>query len=317
MDAPSPGVGYFWNQKSEYECTDDKHVFSFLGFDRYRNLLLEFPEIDGTPLCILIQQEQPTVTHGVTSSLVVASLRTYLSSLQESGLDGIPSSLAGEVADMPAPTKPDPSTATEQQPAAFQHPDSLQKIRKDLGECQRCKLGKTRKNLVFGVGNPHARLVFVGEGPGGDEDLQGEPFVGEAGRILNRVITAMGLKREEVYICNVVKCRPPGNRDPEAEEIATCAPFLLRQIQTIKPEVIVALGKFATHTLLGTRDPISKLRGKFRDFHGIPLMPTFHPSYLLHRQGEGNMESFWNVWDDMTQVLRLLKLPVPDKSRKR
>lgn len=257
------------------------------------------------------------MTHGVTTSLVAASLRAYLHSLQESGLEGIPASLAGETADMVPPTIPAPPAEIEPAPAVTQRPDSLERIRKDLGDCQRCKLGKTRKNLVFGVGNPHARLVFVGEGPGGDEDLQGEPFVGEAGRMLNRIITAMGLKREDVYICNVVKCRPPGNRDPEEDEIAACAPFLLRQIQTIKPDVIVALGKFAAQTLLGAKEPISRLRGKFRDFHGIPLMPTFHPSYLLHRQGEGNMESFWDVWDDMTQVLRLLKLPVPEKSRKR
>jgi len=195
--------------------------------------------------------------------------------------------------------------------------ETLDKIRKDLGDCQRCKLAKTRKNLVFGVGNPQARLVFVGEGPGADEDAKGEPFVGAAGQVLNRIISAMGLKREEVYICNVVKCRPPGNRDPESDEIATCSPFLLRQLQSVNPEVIVALGKPASHTLLGTKEPISKLRGKFRDFHGIPLMPTYHPSYLLRKQGEGSMESFWEVWDDMAQVLRLLKLPVPEKNRKK
>src|SRR6185369_8590157 len=115
----------------------------------------------------------------------------------------------------------------------------------------------------------------------------------------------------------VVKCRPPANRDPDPDEIATCSPFLLRQLQSINPEVIVALGKPASHTLLGVKEPISKLRGKFRDFHGIPLMPTYHPSYLLRKQGEGSMEAFWEVWDDMTQVLRLLKLPVPEKSRKK
>lgn len=254
-----------------------------------------------------------------TTSLVMASLRAYLESLQESGMDGIPVSLAGApAAQTPVePVKqPVPEPAEQPLPASTP-PETLEKIRRDLGECQRCKLGKSRKNLVFGVGNPHARLVFVGEGPGGDEDEQGEPFVGEAGKMLNRIITAMGLKREEVYICNVVKCRPPGNRDPEADEIAACSPFMLRQVQSIKPEVIVALGKFAAQTLLGTKEPISRLRGRFRDYHGIPLMPTFHPSYLLHRQGEGNMESFWQVWDDVTQVLRLLKLPVPEKSRKK
>jgi DNA polymerase len=132
--------------------------------------------------------------------------------------------------------------------------------------------------------------------------------------MLNRIITAMGIKREDVYICNVVKCRPPGNRNPEPDEIGACAPFLLRQLNAVKPEVIVALGKFASQTLLETKEPISKLRGRFHNFHGIPLMPTFHPSYLL-RTG-GNSDSFWDVWSDMTQVLQLLRLPVPDKSRK-
>lgn len=258
------------------------------------------------------------MTRDVSSSFAVASLRAYLESLQESGLEGIPVSMAGEVVVTPAVVEPEPSPLVEQtQPDELHHSESLEKIRKELGDCQRCKLGKTRKNLVFGVGNPEARLVFVGEGPGADEDLQGEPFVGEAGRILNRIITAMGLKREDVYICNVVKCRPPKNRNPERDEIEACSPFMLRQIQSIKPEVIVALGTFAAQVLLETREPISKLRGKFRDYRGIPLMPTFHPSFLLHRQGEGNMESFWQVWDDMTQVLRLLKLPVPEKSRKK
>ena len=157
----------------------------------------------------------------------------------------------------------------------------------------------------------------MGEGPGADEDLKGEPFVGEAGQVLNRIITAMGLNRDDVYICNVVKCRPPGNRDPEADEIAACSTFLLRQVHSIKPDVIITLGKFASQTLLETKESISKLRGKFRNFHGIPLMPTFHPSYLLRKQGDRNMESFWQVWDDMVQVLRLLKLPVPEKGRKR
>lgn len=255
--------------------------------------------------------------HDLTSELLVSSLKTYLNALQESGMDGIPISMAGTA---PIPDEVSP-TALEQvtlHPAVAIHPqESLEKIRKNLGDCQRCNLGTIRKNLVFGVGNPQARLVFVGEGPGADEDLKGEPFVGEAGQVLSRIITAMGLKREDVYICNVVKCRPPGNRDPEADEIAACSPFLLRQIQSIRPEVIVALGKFASQTLLDTKESISKLRGKFRDFHDIPLMPTFHPSFLLRKQREGNMDSFWQVWDDMTQVLRLLKLPVPEKGRKR
>jgi uracil-DNA glycosylase family 4 len=249
-------------------------------------------------------------------TIAVASLREYVAALQESGLDGIPVAMAVAASTVPvSPAISVPSAGTVTSKGAPH--ESLEKIRKDLGECQRCKLGKTRKNLVFGVGNPQARLVFVGEGPGADEDLKGEPFVGAAGQVLNRIIVAMGLKREDVYICNVVKCRPPGNRDPEQDEIAACSSYLLRQLQSIRPEVVVALGKFAAQTLLGTKEPISKLRGKFRDFHGIPFMPTYHPSFLLRRQGEGSMDAFWEVWDDMAQVLRLLKLPVPDKSRKR
>ena len=254
--------------------------------------------------------------HSVQTHLA-ASLTAYLEDLQESGLDGIPTELMTMTAVPPlqrsAPAEQGLETVMNDQPIAADKHETLEQIRKNLGECQRCKLGATRKNLVFGVGNPKARLVFVGEGPGADEDTQGEPFVGDAGKMLNRIIAAMELTREEVYICNVVKCRPPQNRPPEADEVNTCSPFLLRQLQSIRPEVIVALGSSAAQALLQTKVPISKLRGKFHDFHGIPLMPTYHPSYLL-RTG-GNSDSFWSVWDDMTQVLQLLKLPVPNKSR--
>jgi len=249
--------------------------------------------------------------------VAVSSLREYLLALQESGLDGLPESPASPSAHRAA-QQPAALPPTEAEAGAAHHGqrhESLEKIRKSLGDCQRCKLAKGRTNLVFGVGNPQARLVFVGEGPGGDEDRLGEPFVGEAGQVLNRIITAMGLTREEVYICNVVKCRPPNNRDPEADEIAACAPFLLRQLQSVHPEVIVALGRFATRTLLDTKEAMSKLRGKFRDYHGVPVMPTYHPSYLLRNRGDSG--PFWEVWEDMVQVLRLLKLPVPEKTRKR
>lgn len=259
-------------------------------------------------------------THSVKSQLL-ASVGAYLEDLRESGIDGLSLEPAAAVILEPSPAQPVSAQLEPQQ--NVQQPDSvvaekqetLEQIRKNLGDCQRCKLGATRNKLVFGAGNPRARLVFVGEGPGADEDQKGEPFVGDAGRILNRIISAMGLQREEVYICNVVKCRPPQNRNPEKDEIAACSPFLLRQLHSIKPEVIVALGTFAAQTVLGSKEPISRLRGKFHDFHGVPLMPTYHPSYLL-RSG-GNSDSFWTVWDDMTQVLRLLKLPVPDKSRKK
>ncbi|HEX4823323.1 MAG TPA: uracil-DNA glycosylase [Candidatus Polarisedimenticolaceae bacterium] len=159
--------------------------------------------------------------------------------------------------------------------------DPLAEVRQDLGDCRRCKLCETRTNIVFGVGNPRAKLMIVGEGPGADEDARGEPFVGRAGQKLNEMIRAIGLTREEVYIANVVKCRPPGNRDPEPDEVATCSPFLFRQIEAIAPKVIVTLGSPATKTLLGTKSGITALRGTWGSFRGIPVMPTFHPAYLL------------------------------------
>ncbi len=190
----------------------------------------------------------------------------------------------------------------EQDPGP-QHPtaETLEGIRQDLGDCRRCGLAASRTQLVYGVGNPDARLVLVGEAPGREEDLRGEPFVGEAGRLLDRILAAMGMRREDVYICNVLKCRPPNNRDPMPEEVATCEAFLVRQIAAIKPQVIVGLGRFAVHSLLKTRVPISQLRGEWQDYHGIPLMPTYHPAYLL-RNPEGKRE----VWEDMKAVLHLI-----------
>ena len=178
----------------------------------------------------------------------------------------------------------------------------LAAVRDDLGDCQRCGLGKSRQSLVFGVGNPHARLVLVGEAPGREEDEKGEPFVGEAGRLLDRILFAMGLAREEVYICNVLKCRPPNNRDPEPDEVATCEPFLVRQLAAIKPELIVALGRFAVQTLLKSPLPIGKLRGTWHEYQGVPLMPTYHPAFLL-RNPNGKRE----VWMDMKQVMDKLR----------
>ena len=180
--------------------------------------------------------------------------------------------------------------------------ETLEEIRADLGECQRCPLGRTRTNLVFGSGNPKASLVFVGEGPGRREDEKGEPFVGEAGLLLNRILFAMGLEREDVYICNVIKCRPPQNRNPEDEEIAACEPFLTRQLNAINPDVLVALGKFAAQTLLQDKTPIGKLRGEWRSYKGIDLMPTFHPAYLLRNPGYKR-----ELWQDMKHVMQRLR----------
>ena len=190
------------------------------------------------------------------------------------------------------------SAASKPAGAAFARPDpSLEAIREDLGACVRCKLHSTRTNIVFGEGNPRARIVFVGEGPGADEDATGRPFVGRAGQLLNKIIEAIGLKREDVYICNVVKCRPPGNRTPERDETSTCEPFLFRQLAVIQPEVIVALGLPAFQCLLKSKESMSRARGEWRDWNGIKVMPTFHPAYLL-RSPEKKRET----WEDMKKV---------------
>jgi uracil-DNA glycosylase family 4 len=176
---------------------------------------------------------------------------------------------------------------------------TLEQVRADLGECTRCKLHTHRTQIVFGVGNPNAKLVFVGEAPGADEDAQGEPFVGRAGQLLTKIIQAMGMTREDVYICNIIKCRPPNNRTPESDEVVACQPFLLQQLQAIAPRFICALGGPAAQTLLQTKEPISRLRGRFHDFHGIPLLPTFHPAFLLRNPNEKK-----TVWEDMKLLLR-------------
>src|SRR5574337_2103566 len=175
----------------------------------------------------------------------------------------------------------------------------LTHVRQALGECTRCKLHTGRKTIVFGVGNPQAWLVFVGEAPGADEDDQGEPFVGRAGQLLTRIIEAMKLTRDQVYICNIIKCRPPGNRNPEPDEIASCEPFVIGQLQAIRPKLICALGNFATQILLRTKEPISKLRGRFYSYQGIPVLPTFHPAYLLRNPYEKK-----TVWADMQLLQR-------------
>lgn len=180
--------------------------------------------------------------------------------------------------------------------------ETLEDIRKDIGDCTRCRLCKERTHIVFGVGNPEARLMFVGEGPGRDEDRQGEPFVGRAGQLLNKIIEAMGMKREDVYIGNIVKCRPPENRAPLPDEAATCMPFLERQIVAVKPQVIVCLGSVAMQYLLGTERKISTIRGLWQDYQGIRVMPTYHPAFLLRNP---NMKR--PVWEDMQKVMEYLK----------
>lgn len=237
----------------------------------------------------------------LTLQETLGALRGYLEELVETGVDGLPLSAGGE-----APETSLPGMVSGASPEAGM--ETLADIRLELGECRRCSLGEGRTNLVFGVGNPHARLVFVGEAPGRDEDLRGEPFVGEAGQLLTNIIQAMGFERSEVYICNVLKCRPPNNRDPLPAEVEACGSFMLRQVRAIGPQVVVALGRSAAHTLLSTKTPISKLRGQFHDYHGIPLMPTYHPAALLR---DASLKR--DVWDDMKQVMGLLGKGVPGK----
>ncbi|OLD64975.1 MAG: hypothetical protein AUI47_03435 [Acidobacteria bacterium 13_1_40CM_2_68_5] len=187
-------------------------------------------------------------------------------------------------------------------PEALDAASALRLIREDIGDCKRCGLCGHRTNIVFGVGDPAARVMFVGEGPGADEDLKGEPFVGRAGQLLNKIIESMGMERKDVYIANVVKCRPPENRTPLPDEIATCSPFLFKQILVIRPRVVVCLGTPATQTVLGTRETITRLRGTFHEIDGIRVMPTFHPAYLLR-----NPAAKREVWDDMKKVMAELK----------
>ncbi|MER3428225.1 MAG: uracil-DNA glycosylase [Pyrinomonas sp.] len=175
--------------------------------------------------------------------------------------------------------------------------ETLEDIRRDIDDCTRCPLHKSRTHIVNSEGNPHARLMFVGEAPGADEDAQGRPFVGRAGQLLNKIIEAIGLKREDVFIGNINRCRPPSNRTPTASEAATCKPFLLREIAVVRPEVIVVLGNTAMQNLLGTKEGITKMRGRFHDFNGIKVMPTFHPAYLLRDPSKKR-----EAWEDMKKV---------------
>lgn len=245
------------------------------------------------------------------------SLRGYVAELAASGMELLPLDGADPVAASPEPAMKPAAVpvAAESAPAyapSAEHPEetpeSLEEIRLALGECHSCRLGSGRTSLVFGSGNPRARLLFVGEAPGEADDRQGEPFVDEAGRLLTKIIQAMGFSRDDVYICNVLKCRVPDGQHPQPDEAEACLPFLLRQVRAVAPEAIVALGTFAAHALLGSKEPISKLRGRFHDYHGIPLMPTFHPGFLLR-----NPAMKREVWEDMKQVMKRLGVEAPPK----
>ena len=227
-------------------------------------------------------------------------VRSLTERLRVDGESGKPLSyLSRENPGAAAPPAPEPTLSAETSAGEL---SVLEAVREELGDCRRCSLGSLRSHLVFGEGNPHAELVFVGEAPGADEDAQGRPFVGRAGQLLTRIIAAMGLKREEVYICNILKCRPPGNRNPQPEEIAACEPFLIRQIEAIRPRVLCALGGFAAHTLLKSEAPITVLRGRFQAYQGIPLMPTYHPAYLLRNPGAKKQ-----VWEDVQMIMKALR----------
>ena len=282
-------------------------------------------------------------------AILLASLRDYIEQLREEGLDGLPAvnlplgggrqSLRTEKAEtrlanisagetiqpeekrialkrdnpIEAPlVTASSNTATE---LFYRYPglekaDNLEMLREFIGACTRCKLAPLRTNLVFGVGNPNADLMFVGEAPGADEDLQGEPFVGRAGQLLTDIIErGMRLARSDVYICNVIKCRPPENRNPEADEVSTCEPFLFRQIDLVRPRAIVGLGTFAVQALLKVKTPISKLRGKWHEVRGIKMMPTFHPAYLLRNPSDKRL-----VWADIQEVMKFLGQPIPPRS---
>jgi uracil-DNA glycosylase len=195
---------------------------------------------------------------------------------------------------------------TAMPPVLSDKPSALKLIREDIGDCTRCRLHKGRTNLVFGVGNVNADLMFIGEGPGADEDAKGEPFVGRAGQLLNNMISAMGIKREDVYIANVVKCRPPSNRTPEKDECDTCSPFLMRQIDVIKPKVIVALGAVAAKNLLAVNDSMANLRGRWYDFRDSKLLVTYHPAYLLRDPRQKK-----EAWKDLQMAMKFLGLNPP------
>jgi uracil-DNA glycosylase len=230
----------------------------------------------------------------------------HLKFFQELGVDGISRDPAWRRRASGSSTEPSSGTPADTPVEVVQiarsEREALEAIREDIGDCTRCKLhGMGRKQIVFGVGHPDADLMFVGEAPGADEDEQGVPFVGRAGQLLTKMIEAMGFGREEVYIANVLKCRPPGNRNPESDEVAQCEPFLFRQIASVQPKVIVGLGKFAAQALLKSNDPISRLRGRVYDFRGAKLIPTFHPSFLLRSPGYKR-----EAWEDLQKALALL-----------
>jgi len=276
-----------------------KKVAERLAF--YEDLGIRFFYRDRRPEAIL-QQGKPveSAEHPVRPTQIAHQGPALTKIPLRPGLPKVASIGPSKVPPLPLPAAPGPSLFEAADKIAG---DTLLRVREDLGECTRCKLYKHRHTIVFGDGNPKAELVFVGEGPGADEDAQGLPFVGRAGKLLTQMIEAMGLERKDVYICNVVKCRPPENRTPEDDEVSTCSPFLLRQLAVIAPKVIVCLGAVAAKTLLRTNRGISQFRGQWLDYRGSKLMATYHPAYLLR-----NPNAKGEVWKDLQKVMVVLGL---------
>ena len=234
------------------------------------------------------------------------ALENYLRFCKEIGIGELPAGFAAGGTEIEDTEKKGTALLSDRRGSRGSSVQTLSEIREELGDCTRCRLCETRKNIVFGEGNPRARLVFVGEGPGRDEDIQGRPFVGRAGQLLTKIIQAMKLERKDVYICNVVKCRPPGNRNPEPDEVASCEPFLIKQIESINPEVIVSLGSVATGLMLKLKNfKMGQLRGTFHQYGNSKLMITYHPAALLR-----NPAFKKPVWEDMKLVMKELGIPV-------
>ena len=252
------------------------------------------PAIGGAAQKSSVSQAAPAALAAASAPLSVAAMRAKLQAS------------APAVAAAPLPVIKPASLFERSQRVEG---DSLERISEDIGDCKRCRLCERRNKIVFGSGSARAELVFVGEGPGRDEDIQGLPFVGRAGKLLTQMIEAMGLKRDNVYICNVVKCRPPENRAPEPDEMETCSPFLYRQLAVIQPKAIVCLGAIAFQALYGAKQSISRLRGQWLEFRGIPMMATYHPAYLLR-----NPNAKGEVWEDLKKVMAHLGLKVPSRS---
>lgn len=279
----------------------EKKVADRLAF--YEDLGIA-PFYRDRPAEVVFQQEQPepSVESAIRSMQIPREEPTLPKRLRSPDTQKLVAPAQPKIAPLPLPTSPAPSLFDAADRIAD---DTLLRIREDLGECTRCKLHKHRHTIVFGDGNPKAQLVFVGEGPGADEDAQGLPFVGRAGKLLTQMIEAMGLQRKDVYICNVVKCRPPENRTPEEDEVSACSPFLLRQLEVISPKVIVCLGAVAAKMLLKTNLGISHFRGQWLDYRSSKLMATYHPAYLLR-----NPNAKPEVWKDLQKVMAVLGLQV-------